>query len=166
MNIRNFVSAFVLLAILVFNSCATSNTVKSYSGSKSHFRHPPIVNADDVNKYPDKDIYRAYKRGGSGFVAIGAVRNQVQMYIEKFALKQGKNYVILAEQFSNPPYIAGNFPRVEIVFALVDKNNETNNQTQIKKTNADKLKELKKMLDDKIITEEEYDKLKQKIIEE
>ena len=40
---------------------------------------------------------------------------------DDFAQRQGKSALVLGERISEPPYIFGNFPRIEIVFALVDK---------------------------------------------
>lgn len=73
------------------------------------------------HNYPDRDIYRVYQRGGSGFVPVNAVRSSAEERAEAFARRQGRGMVVLGEATSKPPHILGNFPRVEIVFALTDK---------------------------------------------
>jgi hypothetical protein len=64
---------------------------------------------------------------------------------------------------SKPPHILGNFPRIEITFICVDKPNVT------APSNFDdalyiKLNNLKKLLDDNVITKEEFEKEKAKIL--
>ena len=73
------------------------------------------------HNYPDKDVYRVYQRGGSGFVPINAVRNAAEERAEAFARRQGRHMVVLGDKIASPPYILGNFPRAEVIFALTDK---------------------------------------------
>jgi hypothetical protein len=70
--------------------------------------------------YPDRDLYRVYCRAATGFVPISAVRSDLEERATLFCQRQGKQMVVLGEQKSNHPYILGNFPRMEIVFAAVD----------------------------------------------
>ena len=71
--------------------------------------------------YTDSDLYRVYEQAATGFVPISALREEVEDRAEKFCTRQGKRMVLLGEKISQPPYILGNFPRIEIVFAAVDK---------------------------------------------
>ena len=73
------------------------------------------------NNYPEKDLYRVYVQGATGFVPISALREDVEDRATKFCERQGKGMVVLGEQISKPPYIFGNFPRIEIVFAATPK---------------------------------------------
>lgn len=107
-----------LLPILLLASCAPSTPVQRVSESKSHFNPPPQVMS---HNYPAKDVYRVYQRGGSGFVPINSVRNAAEERAETFARRQGRHMVILGDKIAYPPYILGNFPRVEVIFALTDK---------------------------------------------
>lgn len=59
--------------------------------------------------------------------------------------------------------IAGNFPRIEIVFVLIDKKV---NVTNTKEDKITRLEKLKKLLDDGALTKEEYEKEKKKILDE
>lgn len=70
--------------------------------------------------------------------------------------------MVLGEKISEPPYILGNFPRIEIVFALVD-NDQPSNSAQIR-SKYDELEKLKKLLDDGVLTQEEFDLEKAKIL--
>jgi hypothetical protein len=116
MIIRRLLCAILPLVCLV--SCGTSTPIQRYSESKSHFRSPPVLMS---HSYPERDIYRVYCRGASGFVPISAVRSDLEERAEKFCQRQGKMMVPLGEQMSHQPYILGNFPRMEIVFAAVNK---------------------------------------------
>lgn len=108
------IGALCLLAV----SCAPSSPVQRASESASHFDPPPALMS---HKFPERDIYRVYQRGGSGFVPVNAVRSSAEERAENFARRQGRGMVVLGEATSKPPHILGNFPRVEIVFALTDQ---------------------------------------------
>ena len=73
------------------------------------------------HNYPEKDVYRVYQRGGSGFIPINAVRSAAEERAEDFARRQGRGMVVLGDKIASPPYILGNFPRVEVIFALTDR---------------------------------------------
>lgn len=103
---------------LAFASCAPSSAIQRVSESKSHFNPPPTIMS---HNYPEKDVYRVYQRGGSGFVPINAVRNAAEERAETFARRQGRYMVVLGDKIASPPYILGNFPRAEVIFALTDK---------------------------------------------
>ncbi|MCH7228285.1 hypothetical protein [Haloferula sp. A504] len=102
----------------VLASCAPSSAIQRASESKSHFDPPPTIMS---HNYPERDVFRVYQRGGSGFVPINAVRNAAEERAEAFARRQGRYMVVLGDKIASPPYILGNFPRVEVIFALTDK---------------------------------------------
>jgi hypothetical protein len=108
----------IVALTLVFASCAPSGPIQRMSESTSHFNPPPTIMS---HNYPDKDVYRVYQRGGSGFVPINAVRSAAEQRAEDFARRQGRGMVVLGDKIASPPYILGNFPRVEVIFALTDK---------------------------------------------
>lgn len=109
---------FLCLLGVAVGACATSSPVQQYADSESSFNVPPeLIN----HNYPEKDIYRIYHRASTGFVSIQSIRQAAEQRAQDFASRQGKAFVVLGEQISQPPYILGNFPRIEIVFALIDK---------------------------------------------
>ena len=73
------------------------------------------------HNYPDRDVYRVYQRGGSGFVPVNAVRNAAEQRAEDFAKRQGRGMVVLGEESGGNVPLPGSFPRVELIFALTDK---------------------------------------------
>ena len=154
-------STFLALT-LILTSCGTTKGVKRYSESKSHFNNPVELMK---NNYPEKDIYRIYQRASTGFISINTTRIAAERRMDDFAKRQGKLVVVLGEKTSSPPYIMGNFPRIEIVFALVDKS-EKNAFDTPKLDKFSKLEKLKKLFDDGALTKEEYEKEKKKILDE
>ena len=149
----------LLLIALFANGCSTSSSIRKYSESKSHFRGKPTIVSDAPS---GADLYRVYQRGATGFVSIQSVRQTAERRAVEFCERQGKTMRVITEQVSNPPYILGNFPRIEIVFACLDK-------PQIESSAPDdpkfkKLTNLKKLLDEGILTKEEFEREKSKIL--
>lgn len=108
----------LLFALLAFSGCAYDTPVQRYSESESRFRNSPQLMS---HSYPDKDVYRIFQQGATGFVPISSIREDLEAQAERFGSRQGKSIVILGYNASKPPFILGNFPRMELVFALVDK---------------------------------------------
>lgn len=73
------------------------------------------------HSYPSGNIYRVYQRGATGFTTIASLREAVEARATTFCERQGKGMVVLGERISPAPYILGNFPRIEIVFASIEK---------------------------------------------
>lgn len=108
----------IILLLFIVTISVKAQSIKKYTESASHFNKP----IEFSNKeYPESDMYRAYKKANTGFRSIGAIQNDVEEKIRSFAKKHGKSFVILGQMSSNPPFIVGNYPRVEIIFVLVDK---------------------------------------------
>src|SRR5262245_65978997 len=96
---------FIALLVLV-GGCAVSSPIQRYTESQSAFDEPPALMS---HNYPETDIYRIYHRASSGFVSIQTIRKSAEQRAEEFAHRQGKSFVVLGEQTSQPPYILGNF---------------------------------------------------------
>lgn len=159
-SFRLFAAAVFAILPLVITGCASSTPIQRASESKSHFSTPPKLNA---HSYSPQDIYRIYERAASGFEGIDSLRRNLERRAGEFSQRQGKSFVVLGEQISHPPYILGNFPRIEIVFALIDKPTVPVEPTPL----ADKysnLERLKKLLDEGAITKEEFEKEKAKLL--
>jgi hypothetical protein len=109
-----------LVSVIFISSCATSSQISRYNESRSYFNSQPRL---IKNEYPQSDIYTLYERGATGFVSIETLRSHLERRAELFANRQNKSFIVLGERISEPPYILGNFPRIQIVFALIDKNN-------------------------------------------
>ncbi len=110
------VAGLALLCLL--SGCAYETGVQRYTESKSKFNPPTQLMSSNV---PDKDVYRLFQQGATGFVPISSIRENLEDRAEKFCTRQGKGMLLLGQNNSKPPYILGNFPRVEILFAPIDK---------------------------------------------
>ncbi len=141
--------------------CASSTPVVRYGESESRFSNPPELMS---HEYPAIDIYRTYKRGSNGLTSIQSLRNDVEMRASKFAQQQGKSFVVLGEQTSNPPYLFGNFPRIEIVFALINKEGDKKPTSVTGYDKYAELEKLKKLLDNGTLTQAEFEIEKNKIL--
>lgn len=153
-------SVLLTLAALAVSACATSSPIQRYSESKNSFSDPPQLM---THEFPDGDIYRIYHRAATGFVSVQSIREAAEQRAEDFARRQGKSIVVLGEQISQPPYILGNFPRIEIVFALVDASQSVSAPPAHRDKYAE-LEKLKKLLDQGALTQEEYEREKAKLL--
>ena len=109
-----------IVAFILVTSCATSSQISRYNESRTYFNSQPRIMK---NEYPESDIYTLYERGSTGFVSIQTLRLNLERRAELFANRQNKSFIVIGEKISEPPYILGNFPRIQIVFALIDKSN-------------------------------------------
>jgi hypothetical protein len=111
---------------------------------------------------PGVEEYRVFQEGSTGFVSIQSVRSDAEQRAMAFCDGTGKTMLSLRETTATPPYILGNFPRVEIIFGCVDKpspGSSTADGTKYKK-----LVELKKLLDSSVLTQQEFEQEKAKIL--
>lgn len=118
-----------------------------------------VVNEDKSGS----EQYRVFHQGASGFVSVQSIRADAEQRANEFCDKKGKVVKTLSEQTSPLLFLPGNFPRIEIIFTCVDKPalalpSTFEDQRYIKLTN------LKKLLEASVITKEEFDKEKAKIL--
>jgi hypothetical protein len=149
-------------ALPVAGGCATSSPIQRYSESTSAFDPGPVLMSHHI---AESDVYRIYQRGGSGFVSIPSLRKSVEKRAAEFCERQGKGMLVLGEKISEPPYILGNFPRIEMVFACVERVGVAAGAGGVGPT-YQKLSDLKKLLDEGVLTREEFDREKAKVLGE
>jgi hypothetical protein len=149
-----------LLVACTFGACATSTPIRRYAESKSAFNPGPQLMSHNV---PAKEIYRIYHRASSGFNSMDGLRQDVENRASDFCERQGKSMLVLGEKSSQPPYILGNFPRIELVFGAVDKP-KGQQRTGSGGSRYDDLRKLKELHDADALTDEEYDREKRKIL--
>ena len=145
--------------VLALGGCAMSSPIQQYGDSQSAFKKPPELIS---HNYPEQDIYRIYHRAATGYVSVATIRQSAEQRAEDFAFRQGKGLVVLGEQISKPPYILGNFPRIEIVFALIDT--RPSEALAAGRDRYTDLERIKKLLDQGALTQDEFDWEKTKIL--
>jgi hypothetical protein len=155
----------IVVATVVLACCADSPAIQPANSSKSKFEssayHGETVTVRPAP--PGVEEYRVFQEGGSGFVSIQSVRESAEQRAMAFCEATGKAMLSLRETTATPPYILGNFPRVEIIFGCVANDSKAGMAAGDDPKYA-KLVNLKKLLDAKVITQQEFDAEKAKIL--
>ena len=155
----------IALAMLCLVGCAETSPIQPAATSKSHFAGA-VYKGEFVTTgsgTPGADAYRVFVQGATGFVSIQSVRDDAEQRAKEFCGRKKQTMESLAETTAKPPYILGNFPRVEIVFDCVAVPDAQpafagDDSRYIQLTN------LKKLLDGRIITQDEFNQEKAKIL--
>lgn len=63
------------------------------------------------------ETYLVSRQAATGFTGLGKLKAEALREAEAFCRQRGKTMVVLSSDESEPPYIFGNFPRVEVKFA-------------------------------------------------
>jgi hypothetical protein len=146
--------------------CTTVPPIQPASTSKSGFdgsvhQGKTVVTGQGS---PENEAYRVFAQGATGFVSIRSVREDAEQHANAFCNRKGKGKAVesLSETTSTPPYIFGNYPRVEMVFDCVAVNGPA--VTTGDDPKYIKLVNLKKLLDSGVITQAEFDSEKAKVL--
>jgi hypothetical protein len=103
--------------------CASSPPIEPTTSSKSHFADAvykgSTVKVKDAT--PGAETFRVFIQGSSGFVPISSVREDAEQRATQFCERKDRAMESLIETTANPPYILGNYPRIEIVFDCIAK---------------------------------------------
>jgi len=112
----------ILSIVLVFFSqfSVRAQFIKPYNESASHFNNPTVLDTTR-GEFSYQNMYRAYRKASTGFTTMTTTQRKLEKEIRDFAKKKGKAFIILGSQYAKPPYILGNYPRMEIIFVLVNK---------------------------------------------
>jgi hypothetical protein len=147
------------------SGCAVTAPIQPASTSKSAFDSAVFKGATVATstRTPGPDAYRVFIQAATGFVSIQTVRDDAEQRAKDFCDRKSKAFESLTETTAVPPYVMGNFPRVEIVFDCV-----AHPASLALSTGDDprytKLVNLKKLLDSGVITHEEFNREKVKIL--
>lgn len=155
---------YLLATVIILAGCSTASTIQRVSDSKSGFEGAVFggkLEAIDVDS-SGREQYRIFHQAATGFVSISSIRQSAENRAEEFCQRNDKTYKALSEQTSQPPFILGNFPRIEIIFVCAEKVKSANTTTEDGRYKQ--LQTLKTLLDDGAITQTEYDKEKSKIL--
>jgi Short C-terminal domain len=147
------------------SGCSVAAPIQPASTSKSAFDSAVYKGATVATGTgtPSNESYRVFNQAASGFVSIQSVRDDAEQRAKAFCDRKGKAFESLTETTAVPPYVMRNFPRVEIVFdcvahpALLPPS--TGDEPKL-----NKLLNLKKLLDSGVITQEEFNREKAKIL--
>jgi Short C-terminal domain len=155
---------FGLMAIAVLTACESAPPVQPAASSESKFKGA-VFSGETLSldkPTPGETSYRLFRQGGSGFVSLLSVRSVVEEDASRFCDVKGKTMHGLVETDAKPPFIFGNFPRVELIFECVTRPGANAGSA----SKYDKLEALKKLLDSGALTQREFDAEKAKILAE
>jgi hypothetical protein len=120
-----------------------------------------------------QDTFKILKRGSSGLTNSETVKADAMIQASEYCGKQKKSLKVISVLLGSPPYISGNYPKAELQFKCLDPSdpelNPTpeNASTEPVRSSGDyytELRRLKSLLNDGIITQEEFDAKKKKIL--
>ena len=158
-------SAALVGALVFLYGCSATPSIQSVNSSRSAFEGAVYdgVEATISSGTPGAEQYRVFNQAATGFVSITAVREDAESRANAFCERKGKVMNPIRETTAKPPFILGNIPRIEIVFECADKPVASASPAASDPKYA-KLVELKRLLDTGVITQEEFDREKAKIL--
>ena len=158
----------VLLAVCSFllASCASTTPIQPSSASKSKFEGAVFAGEAVIldKPTPGGESYRVFQQAATGFVSLQSVRSGVEELATAHCDRKGKAMHGLAETAAKPPYILGNFPRVELVFECLAK--LAGPSPTVATGKYERLATLKKLLDGGALTQQEFEREKAKVLSE
>jgi Short C-terminal domain len=151
-------------ACLAVTACSVTAPVQPAATSKSGFEGA-VYKGQTVTVSagtPGATQYRIFQQGATGFVSEQSVRETAEQRATEFCERKGKAMESITETTATPPYILGNFPRIEIVFDCVDK--ATAAAVASTEDKYAKIAKLKQLLDSGALTQAEFDREKAKVL--
>lgn len=145
--------------------CSITPPIQKAAESKSAFEDA-FYQGETVDIAQDNsgaERYRVFAQGATGFVPQSATRSNTEGRANKFCEQQGKIAKILQERMSTGgPIKPGNYPRSELIFICVN----TLTEGSVADVRYDRLIKLKKLLDEGVLTQSEFELEKAKILGE
>lgn len=156
----------LVIALAVLSACASTTPVQPATSSKSKFEGA-VFTGDTVvldHPTPGEESYRLFQQAATGFVSMQSVRSTVEGRATAHCDRKGKALHGLVEKASKPPYILGNFPKLELVFECVNRVGIPSGVAASSK--YERLETLKRLLDSGTLTQQEFDAEKAKVLAE
>jgi Short C-terminal domain len=163
--------AAALGLLLSVYGCASAPPIRPADAGKSAFEGA-VFKGTTVKVSagtPGSERYRVYIPNATGDASMESVRDDAAQRAKDFCHRQGKVVEPVTETTTTPPYLLGNYPRIEMVFDCVDQLSAPS-PTPAPALPADsdpkytKLVNLKKLLDTGVLTQAEFDREKTKIL--
>ena len=99
----------VLLVVSITYGCAVTSPIQPAASSKSGF-DGAVYKGETVTTgiaTPGNEAYRVFIQGATGFVSIGAVRDDAEQRAKEFCGRKTKSMHSLSETTAKPPYLLG-----------------------------------------------------------
>jgi hypothetical protein len=152
------------IAVAGLVGCAITSPIQSAATSKSAFEGA-VYKGQTVTVNPARPgvpAYRVFIQGATGFVSMQSVRDDAEQRATAFCDRKGQVMESLSEAVATPPFVLGNFPRIEIVFDCIDKGGTPAAAPADDK--YAKIARLKQLLDSGALTQEEFNAEKAKVL--
>jgi hypothetical protein len=156
----------MLTAVIFLGGCSMQPTIQKVNESKSGFdgafyQGETHVVSEDLS---NSEQYRIFEKAASGFVSLDAIKDDAEHRANDFCSEKNKVMKTIKVQTLRA-FLGklGAFPTIEITFVCVDKPNVTAPST-FDDVLYIRLNNLKKLLDNGVITKEEFEKEKAKIL--
>ncbi|WP_136798145.1 hypothetical protein [Desulfosediminicola ganghwensis] len=137
----------IIPTLLLLSGCASMSPIEKANESESHFKNV-VYKGQDFYQNEDSipgEKYRIFHQASTGFSGTSGIRRAATARANEFCqnIDSTKKMLTISEHTAKPPYVMGNFPRIEIIFACVDKNHSNTISNYYKNDKYDDLKKLK-----------------------
>ena len=158
---------FAILGLFMVG-CSSMSPIEKESESKSHFEDAVFKGRDFYvsPKEIEGERYRIYHQASTGFSGTGGIRRTATQRAIRFCQDlDNKRMVTVSEHTAAPPYILGNFPRIEIIFVCVEDSAPTPS-ARAATDKYDRIVKVKELFDSGALTRDEFEEEKKKILAE
>ena len=116
-------AAAMLGAAVLLSSCAGAPPIQPAATSRSHFEGDAYAGETLTldRPTPGEESYRVFEAGRTGMVSQPSVRSATQEKAGAYCKSKGRAMHGLVETAARPPFIEGNFARVELIFECIAK---------------------------------------------
>ena len=159
--------AMLISLAFVVAACAVTSDIQKVSESESHFEDAVYEGRDYyiAEEKVEGEQYRVFHQASTGFSGTSGIRQTATLRAQKFCKEMDGDKVMfkVSEHTASPPYILGNFPRIEIIFVCVER--ELPDPVVVDNSDKyDQLERIKSLYDDGALTKEEFDQEKKEIL--
>lgn len=165
----NKLNGILTLSVLLLCSCSSMSSIEKESESESHFKNAVYGGKDFyiAENEVKGERYRVFHQASTGFSGTSGIRQSATQRANDYCRKKdsSKKMFTVSEHTASPPYILGNFPRIEIIFVCVDAEDKKGSVHQVS-DKYDRLNKIKNLLEAGTLTQEEFKKEKEKILSE
>jgi hypothetical protein len=153
----------IMTMVAFLAGCSATSKIEKANESESHFKGAVYEGRDfyKIDKEVKGERYRVFHQASTGFTGTAGIRSSAERRANAFCDKENKKMLTISEHTAKPPYILGNFPRIEIIFVCINKSHSKNSNNNSK---YEELKKIKNLLNEGILTKEEYIIEKKKVL--
>ena len=90
-----------------------------------------------------RDTFMVSRQAATGFPGLGNLKADAFREANQYCMDQGKSLQVVHTSETSPPYILGNYPKVEIQFMCLGENDPELNRPKLRK-DADEVIEIRK----------------------